>query len=342
VKLKRNKGAYAQAGVDITAADKTKDLIKDLVRPTFGPEVLTDTGHFGAFFKLRQYDDPVLVSSTDGVGTKLKIAVLMDKHDTVGMDLVNHCVNDILCCGASPLFMLDYIALGKLLPHKVAAIVTGLSQACKEVGCALIGGETAEMPGMYKTADYDLAGFIVGVVEREKVIKGDKIAEGDVIVGLPSSGLHTNGYSLVRKVFSTDRDALTLKVFYPELGMTLGEALLQPHRCYHNDLKPYLNRIHGLAHITGGGFVGNIPRILPDRVSVKINRSAWQIPPLFDLIQNRGGIKDVEMFRVFNMGIGMVVICDKDTAGEIMAAHADACLIGNVVKANGSERVIIS
>lgn len=342
MKLKRNKGAYAQAGVDITAADKTKDLIKDLVRPTFGPEVLTDTGHFGAFYKLKNYDDPVLVSSTDGVGTKLKIAVLMDKHDTVGMDLVNHCVNDILCCGASPLFMLDYIALGKLLPHKVASIVSGLSKACQEVGCALIGGETAEMPGMYKSADYDLAGFIVGVVERAKAIKGDKIVEGDNIVGLPSSGLHTNGYSLVRRVFGTDRDALTLKVFFPELGMTLGEALLQPHRCYHNDLKPYLDRIHGLAHITGGGFVGNIPRVLPAGVSVKINRSAWQIPPLFDLIQSRGGIKDNEMFRVFNMGIGMVVICGKDIAREIMAAHADACLIGSVVKTNGSEKVIIS
>jgi len=342
VKLKRNKSAYAQAGVDITAADKTKDLIKELVRPTFGPEVLTDTGHFGAFYKLRKYDDPVLVSSADGVGTKLKIAALMDKHDTVGMDLVNHCVNDILCCGASPLFMLDYIALGKLVPHKVAAIVGGLAQACKEVNCSLIGGETAEMPGMYRAADYDLAGFIVGVVERSKVIKGDKIAEGDVIVGLPSSGLHTNGYSLVRKVFGTDRDALTLKVFYPELGMTLGEALLQPHRCYYNDLKPYLERIHGLAHITGGGFIGNIPRILPAGVSVKINRSSWQAPALFDLIQSRGAIKDAEMFRVFNMGIGMVVICDRGAADEIMAASAGACLIGNVVKANGSERVIIN
>lgn len=342
MKLKPNKGAYAEAGVDISAADKTKDLIKGLVRPTFGPEVLTDTGHFGAFFKLRQYDDAVLVSSTDGVGTKLKIAVLMDKHDTVGMDLVNHCVNDILCCGASPLFMLDYIALGKLLPHKVAALVSGLAHACKEVGCALIGGETAEMPGMYKASDYDLAGFIVGVVERSKVISGEKIAAGDVVLGFPSSGLHTNGYSLVRKVFGTDRDALTLKVFFPELGMTLGEALLQPHRCYHNELKPFLEKINGLAHITGGGFIGNIPRILPDGVSVKINRKAWQPPALFELIQHRGGIKDEEMYRVFNMGIGMVVICSQATADEIMAANEDVKLMGNIVKATTSERVIIS
>ena len=287
----KRKDAYAEAGVDISAANKTKDLIKELVRPTFGTEVLTDIGHFGAFFKLKQYDDPVLVSSTDGVGTKLKIAVLMDKHDTVGIDLVNHCTNDILCCGASPLFMLDYIALGKLEPQKVAAVVSGLALACKEVGCALIGGETAEMPGMYKAADYDLAGFIVGVVERSRVINGDKITAGDIIIGLPSSGLHTNGYSLARKVFGTDRDPLALKMFYPELGKTLGEALLEPHRCYHNDLKPFLDKIHGMAHITGGGLVGNVPRILPAGVSVKIDRSSWHVPPIFELIQKRGSGK---------------------------------------------------
>lgn len=340
--MKRNQRAYARAGVDINAADKAKELIKDLVRPTFGPQVLTGTGYFGAFYKPGDYDDPVLVSSVDGVGTKLKIAVLMDKHDTVGIDLVNHCVNDILCCGATPLFMLDYIAMGKLQPHKVAAIVSGLSRACQEVGCALIGGETAEMPGIYRGADYDLAGFIVGVVERSGMILGDKIVEGDVVVGLPSSGLHTNGYSLVRKVFGIDHDALTLKMVYPELGMTLGEALLQPHRCYYNELKPFLPLIHGLAHITGGGFGGNITRILPEGLSVKINRTGWQVPPLFNLIQSHGTIKDDEMFQVFNMGIGMVAICDRDTADSIMAAVKNACLIGNAAKANGGERVIIS
>jgi phosphoribosylformylglycinamidine cyclo-ligase len=342
VKSKR-KGAYAEAGVDISAADKTKDLIKELVRPTFGPEVLTDIGHFGAFFKMKQYNDPVLVSSTDGVGTKLKIAVLMDKHDTVGIDLVNHCTNDILCCGASPLFMLDYIALGKLQPHKVAAVVSGLSEACKEVGCALIGGETAEMPGMYKSSDYDLAGFIVGVVERSRVINGEKITQGDVVIGLPSSGLHTNGYSLARKVFGTDRDPLALKMIYPELGKTLGEALLEPHHCYHNELKAFLERIHGMAHITGGGLVGNVPRILPAGVSVEIDRSSWHVPPIFELIQKRGSVKDEEMFRVFNMGIGMVVICPADTA-EMMKSDSGvpgAIEIGKIVKANGSERVII-
>ncbi len=339
----RRKDAYSQAGVDISAADKTKNLIKDLARSTFRPEVLTDIGHFGAFFKLKQYHDPVLVSSADGVGTKLKIAVLMGKHDTVGVDLVNHCVNDILCCGASPLFMLDYIALGKLMPHKVAVIVSGLSQACKEVDCALIGGETAEMPGMYRSSDYDLVGFIVGVVEKARIIKGDKIAEGDVVLGLPSSGLHTNGYSLVRKVFGIDRDVLSLKMFYPELGMTLGEAMLQPHRCYHNDLKPFLDNIHGLAHITGGGFVGNIPRILPEGLAVQINRSSWQIPGIFELIQKRGNIRDEEMFHVFNMGIGMVVIAsEKDIMlAKLEAGLANAIRIGSVVKSNGSERVII-
>jgi phosphoribosylformylglycinamidine cyclo-ligase len=337
----KHKGAYAQAGVDISAADKTKDLIKDLVRPTFGPEVLTDIGHFGAFFKLKEYTDPVLVSSADGVGTKLKLAVLMEKHDTVGMDLVNHCTNDILCCGASPLFMLDYVGLGKLQPHKVAAIVSGLAAACREVGCALIGGETAEMPGMYKSSDYDLVGFIVGVVEKASVISGDKIAEGDVVVGLPSSGLHTNGYSLVRKIFGIDHDAIALKMIYPELGRTLGEELLQPHRCYHNDLKPFLGKIHGLAHITGGGLVGNIPRILPASCSVQLDRSSWQVPPIFDLIQKRGSIKDDEMFRVFNMGIGMAVICGQDTADGLLAAVPGAAQVGNVARANGSERVII-
>lgn len=339
----KRKSSYAEAGVDISAADKAKDLIKDIVRPTFGQEVLTDIGHFGAFFKLRKYNDPVLVSSTDGVGTKLKIAVLMDKHDTVGIDLVNHCTNDILCCGASPLFMLDYIAVGKLVPQKVAEIVAGLAQACKEVGCALIGGETAEMPGMYKTADYDLAGFIVGVVERSRVISGNKIREGDIVLGLPSSGLHTNGYSLARRVFGIDRDPLALKMFYPELGKTLGEALLEPHRCYHNELKPFLNEISGLAHITGGGLVGNVPRILPKGLSVQIDRSAWSVPPIFELIQKRGSIKDDEMFHVFNMGIGMVVICSMkdEVLTKLKSGLPDAIEIGRVIKANGSERVII-
>jgi phosphoribosylformylglycinamidine cyclo-ligase len=265
----------------------------------------------------------------------------MDKHDTVGVDLVNHCTNDILCCGASPLFMLDYVGLGKLQPQTVATLVAGLAGACKEVGCALVGGETAEMPGMYRSTDYDLVGFIVGVVEKAKVISGEKIVEGDIVVGLPSSGLHTNGYSLVRKVFGIDRDAISLKMIYPELGRTLGEALLQPHRCYHNDLKPFLDEIHGLAHITGGGLVGNIPRILPENCAVQLDRSSWQVPAIFELIQKRGSLKDEEMYRVFNMGIGMVAICGQETADKMLNSVADARQIGKIVTANGSERVII-
>lgn len=337
----RRKSAYEQAGVDISAADKTKDLIKEIVRPTFCPEVLTDIGLFGSFFKLKPYKTPVLVSSADGVGTKLKIAGIMDKHDTIGIDLVNHCVNDILCCGASPLFMLDYIAVGKLMPHRVASIVSGVAQACKEVGCALIGGETAEMPGIYKANDYDLVGFIVGVVEQERIITGDKITEGDVVLGLPSSGLHTNGYSLVRKIFGIDHDPIALKMVYPELGGTLGEELLQPHRCYFKDLLPFLGKVKGLAHITGGGFVGNIPRILPPQVSVEIDRSSWQVPPLFELLQKQGNIKDDEMYGVFNMGIGMVVICGQKEADIMLASLLGARLIGKVIKADSGERVII-
>lgn len=335
------KGAYAQAGVDISAADRTKDLIRELVRPTFGPEVLTDIGHFGAFFRLKEYEEPVLVASADGVGTKLKLAVMMGKHDTVGMDLVNHCTNDILCCGASPLFMLDYMGLGKLHPQNVAAVVSGLAAACREVGCALIGGETAEMPGMYKSSDYDLVGFIVGVVEKARAISGEKIGQGDAVLGLPSSGLHTNGYSLVRKIFGIDRDTIALKMIYPELGMTLGEELLKPHRCYHNDLRPFLGKVHGLAHITGGGLVGNIPRILPEGCSVQLDRSTWQVPPIFELIQKRGSVKDEEMYRVFNMGIGMVAICGQEDAVSMLSGLPGAVQIGKVIKADGSERVII-
>jgi len=340
VKSKRN-SAYAQAGVDISAADKTKEIIREIARPTFSPEVLTDIGHFGAFYNLRQFKDPVLVSSADGVGTKLKLAVLMDKHDTVGEDLVNHCVNDILCCGASPLFMLDYIGLGRLKPHKVAEVIAGMALACKKTGCALIGGETAEMPGMYKAGEYDLVGFIVGVVEKASIITGEKITEGDVALGLPSSGLHTNGYSLVRKIFGLDRDPLQLKVVHASLHRPLGDVLMEPHKCYYNELKPFLPIIKGMAHITGGGFLGNIPRILPAGLSVKIDRSAWRVPAIFNLIQKRGNISDEEMYHVFNMGIGMVVFCGHAEAARLLEALPDAKRIGSVVKADGSERVII-
>lgn len=336
------KGAYATSGVDIDAADRAKDLIKQHARSTFRPEVLTDIGLFGGMFQFQGYKEPVLVSSVDGVGTKLKIAALLNKHDTIGIDLVNHCINDILCCGAEPLFFLDYIAMGKLVPQKVEKIVSGLAQACRQAGCALIGGETAEMPGMYHGDDYDLAGFIIGVVARNKILDGKNIAAGDVLLGLPSSGLHTNGYSLVRRVFGIDKDAAPLNVRYPGLKRSLGAELLEPHRCYYPQLKPVLPRIKGLAHITGGGIVGNLPRILPQGLGAQINKKAWTVPPVFSLIQKRGKIDHAEMYRVFNMGIGMIVVCSPQQADKVKAALPQSRIIGRVVKTTRAERITIT
>lgn len=336
------KAAYARAGVDIDAADRAKDLIKQHARSTFRPEVLTDIGLFGGMFQFQGYKEPVLVSSVDGVGTKLKIAALLNKHDTVGIDLVNHCINDILCCGAEPLFFLDYIAMGKLMPQKVESIVSGLARACRQAGCALIGGETAEMPGMYHGDDYDLAGFIIGVVERKKILDGKKIATGDVLLGLPSSGLHTNGYSLVRRIFGIDKDAAPLKASYPGLKRSLGAELLEPHRCYYPRLKPVMPKIKGLAHITGGGMVGNLPRILPQGLGAQISKKAWTIPPIFSLIQKQGKIDDAEMYRVFNMGIGMIVVCSPQQADKVKAALPRSRVIGKVVKATKAERITIT
>ena len=337
-----DRDAYAQAGVDIKAADKAKELIKRLGRSTSRPEVLTDIGLFGGMFQLAGYSEPVLVSSVDGVGTKLKIASLMGKHNTVGIDIVNHCANDIFTCGASPLFFLDYIAMGKLIPEKVASIVSGLAQACKNIGCALIGGETAEMPGIYQGDDYDLVGFIVGAVEKANIIKGSSITSGDIILGLPSSGLHTNGYSLVRKVFDIERNPSVLQVSYPELKRTLGEELLEPHRCYYSELKPLLSMIKGLAHITGGGFEGNIPRILPQGLAVQIDKGSWPVPPIFKLIQELGKISETEMYRVFNMGIGMVIICSPQQAAELIAALPETKKIGKVIQSTDSKKIIIT
>ena len=334
--------AYARAGVDVKAADKAKELIKQHVRSTSRPEVLTDIGLFGGMFQLKGYTEPVLVSSVDGVGTKLKIASLLDKHDTVGIDLVNHCVNDVLTCGASPLFFLDYIAMRKLLPERVESIVSGIARACRSVGCTLIGGETAEMPGVYQANDYDLVGFIVGVVEKANILNGNSIASGDILLGLPSSGLHTNGYSLVRKVFEVDRVPSSLQIFYPELKRTLGDELLEPHCCYYSELKPVLPMIKGLAHITGGGFIGNIPRILPQGLAAQINKDAWQVPSIFRLIQERGKVKEAEMYQVFNMGIGMVVICSPKHVSELTTALPETKKIGKVIEAKKKQGVIIA
>jgi phosphoribosylformylglycinamidine cyclo-ligase len=330
---------YTKAGVDIDAAARTKQLISRLAQSTLRPEVLGGVGFFGGLFEFKGYRQPVLVSSVDGVGTKLKIASALDKHDSVGIDIVNHCTNDIFTCGAEPLFFLDYIAMGKLVPERVAAIAQGLAQACRQVGCALIGGETAEMPGLYGGEDYDLVGFIVGVVEKENIIKGEKIAAGDIIIGLASSGLHTNGYSLVRKVFGEEKRALS--EHYPELGRTLGEELLRPHRCYYRELKPLLALVKGIAHITGGGLMDNVPRILPPGLMARFNSRAWVVPPIFRLIEQRGSVNRAEMYRVFNMGIGMVVVCFPDEVTRITKALPEAKVIGEVVKQKGEARVVI-
>jgi phosphoribosylformylglycinamidine cyclo-ligase len=332
------KETYAASGVDIEVAARAKELIARHARSTHRPEVLSGVGFFGGLFEFKGYKEPVLVSSVDGVGTKLKLASALDKHDTVGIDIVNHCVNDILTCGAEPLFFLDYIAAGKLNPEQVGEIAKGLAAACREAGCALIGGETAEMPGLYSGEDYDLAGFIVGVVEKSGIIQGKKITAGDNIIGLPSSGLHTNGYSLVRKIFGETKSALNKR--YPELGRTLGEALLEPHRSYYHQLKPLLPMIRGLAHITGGGLIGNVPRVLPDGLTARFNSRSWTVPPIFKLIQERGNVDHDEMYRVFNMGIGMVVVCSNDSVDRITKALPEAMVIGEVVKQKGARVVI--
>jgi phosphoribosylformylglycinamidine cyclo-ligase len=334
------KQTYAQAGVDIDAADRAKELIKKHALSTHRPEVLSGVGFFGGLFEFKGYREPVLVSSVDQVGTKLKIANALAKHDTVGIDIVSHCVNDILTCGAEPLFFLDYIGMAKMVPEKVEAIIHGLAQACKEVECALIGGETGEMPGLYAGADdYDLVGFIIGVVEKEKILMGKTIKVGDSIIGLPSSGLHTNGYSLVRRIFGETPSALN--TFYPELGRSLGEALLEPHRCYYHQLKPLLPLIKGMAHITGGGLVGNVPRVLPEGMTARFHRGAWTILPIFKLIQERGNVDQQEMYRVFNMGLGMVIFCSPQAVTKITRVLPEGRVVGEVVKQTGETRVVI-
>lgn len=310
---------YEEAGVSIRTGDETVEKIKDYAKSTFNKSVLTDIGLFGAFFQpdLSKYKEPVLVSSVDGVGTKLKIAIEMNKHDTIGQDLVNHCVNDIAVCGAEPWFFLDYMAFGKLDPVIAAEIVKGFSIACKENNCALIGGETAEMPGVYQTGDYDLSGTIVGIVEKSEIIKGDKISAGDVLIGVPSTGLHTNGYSLARKVLL---NKYKLKEKIPSLKKTLGEELLSIHRSYLQLIKSLKSKIEikGLSHITGGGIIGNTNRILPKDLKLNIDWSSWEVPSIFKLIQSAGEISDDEMREVFNMGIGLVIILSKNQVSKTL------------------------
>jgi len=325
--------SYREAGVDIDAGNETVRRIKSLARSTYTPAVLSEIGSFGGLFRLdpQAFREPVLVSSADGVGTKLKVAFATGRHDTIGADLVNHCVNDILVQGAEPLFFLDYLATGRLSPDVAEQVVRGAAGACRDNGCALIGGETAEMPGFYADGEYDIAGFIVGVVERERLIDGRTIRPGDVLVGLPSSGLHTNGYSLARRVLF-DVCRYSPDTFVDEIGTTVGEALLAVHRSYLAGMRPLLRAgvVKGMAHITGGGITENLPRVLPEGCGAEIDRRAWIVPPLFQLIQQRGGIADDEMYRAFNMGIGLIVVCAAPDAARIAGP-----VIGRVVEGSG-------
>ncbi len=333
------KQTYASAGVDITLAAQAKKRIARLAKKTTRPEVLSGIGPFGALFEFKGYRKPVLVSSVDSVGTKTRIATALGKYDTVGIDIVNHCINDIFTCGAEPLFFLDYIGIRMAVPERVEALVTGLTQACRDAGCVLIGGETAQLPGIYHKDDYDLVGFVIGVVAKDKIITGKDIIIGDMVIGLPSNGLHTNGYSLARKVLGETR--VKLNVRSRELGTTIGEALLRPHLSYYRQLQPLLPSIKGLAHITGGGIVGNVPRILPEGLAVQLDSKQWAVPPIFTLIQKKGKIDLREMYQTFNMGIGMVVICAPEKVRHIVKAVSGAKVVGEVVKQKGRARVII-
>lgn len=337
---------YRDAGVDIDAGNESVSLIKDAVRATYRSEVMGDLGGFGGLFALntKDYKEPVLVSGTDGVGTKLRLAFLLNKHDTIGQDAVAMCVNDILVQGAEPLFFLDYLAVGKLNPMQVAEVVTGVARACKESGCALIGGETAEMAGFYPVGEYDIAGFSVGVAERSKLITPARVKTGDVLLGLPSSGVHSNGYSLVRKIVF-ERKGFKGDEYMGELERTIGEELLIPTRLYPRICLPLIRKfdIHGMVHITGGGFYENIPRALPDHMGVEVNGAAWAMPPIFRLLQEWGNVDWTEMYRTFNMGIGMILIVSPEEADHIEShlqeADEDVYRIGRVIE--GAHEVVI-
>jgi len=337
---------YKDAGVDKESGYKEVQLIKGLVKKTHIPGVLSDIGGFSGLFQLdvKAYEEPVLVSGTDGVGTKLKIAFMMDKHDTVGEDCVAMCVNDILCQGAKPLFFLDYIATGKLVPEKMAKIVEGVASGCIKAGCALIGGETAEMPGFYNEGEYDIAGFGVGVVDKKNIITGSNIKEGDIVIGLPSSGIHSNGYSLVRKIVF-EKKKMDVDTFIPELGTTLGEELIKPTRIYSDVVLSLIERfdIKGLSNITGGGFFENIPRALPEGLTAYINRSNIETPIIFNLLMKWGNIEEKEMYGTFNMGVGMVFIADRNELSEIeeylKAKNERYFILGDIRK--GNEGVVL-
>jgi phosphoribosylformylglycinamidine cyclo-ligase len=338
---------YRDAGVDIDAGDEFVDRIKPLVRSTFRPEVLTDLGGFGGLFgfQAQKYQDPVLVSGTDGVGTKLKIAFMMNKHDTVGIDLVAMCVNDIAVSGAEPLFFLDYFATGKLSVDTAQQVVAGIAEGCRQAGCALIGGETAEMPSFYPEGEYDLAGFAVGAVDRPNIIDGKTIQPGDTVIGLASSGLHSNGYSLVRRIFF-DQAKLTVTSRLPELDRPLGDVLLTPTRIYAKQILRLVEEfpIKGIAHITGGGITENLPRVFPDGIGARISRKAWPVPPVFAALARLGQVEREEMYRVFNMGIGLILVVPATQAAGIMARATalgdQAWQIGEIIPLDSNQPAV--
>lgn len=325
--------SYKEAGVDIDAGEKTIDKIKPYIKDTMNERVLSNIGLFGGFFdaKFDDYEHPVLVASVDGVGTKLKIAFAADKHDTIGQCLVNHCTNDILCSGAKPLFFLDYFATGKLNPDVTADVIKGFAIACKENGCALIGGETAEMPSMYQDGEYDVSGNIVGIVDKSKIVNGSAIKPGNVMIGLKSTGLHTNGYSLARKVLLEKHK---VNDYILELGMNLGEALLKVHKSYLHTVHPLAEQglLNGISHITGGGIEGNTSRVLPENTKMKIDWDSWELPALFEMIQREGDVEESEMRRAFNLGIGMILIADKNNVDRIVekCSGDDPIIIGEI------------
>src|SRR5512144_143481 len=330
---------YKQSGVDIDAGNEVVRRIRRMARATFTPQVLSEIGSFGGLFSLdtKRYVEPVLVASADGVGTKLKIAFMTGRHDTVGQDLVNHCVNDILVQGAEPLFFLDYLATGALAPDVAEQIVGGVARGCRENGCALLGGETAEMPGFYAAGEYDIAGFIVGAVDRARIIDGRDVASGDVLIGLASAGLHTNGYSLARRIVF-ERLGATPETFVPELGATIADALLATHRSYLPVVRPLLgtNAIKAMAHITGGGITDNLPRVLPEGISARIDTRAWRVPAVFRWLQHSGSVPDDDMRRTFNMGIGLIIVAARRDADRLLDAlyasgERDATVIGTLV-----------
>ena len=335
---------YGSAGVDLDASNAAKNRIKTLVESTFTAGVVGGFGGFGGMFRLPSgLDKPVLVSSADGVGTKIKVAIEANRHDTIGRDLVNHCVNDILVQGALPLFFLDYVAFGKLDPQVVEAVVAGVAAGCRENGCALIGGETAEMPGLYEPPDYDLAGFIVGYVEDSRILGPQRVRPDDVLIGLPSSGLHTNGYSLARKIV-TDRLKLRPDDAFPDGGGAVADILLAEHRSYLPALKSVLDRVHALAHITGGGLPGNLDRALPPTLDAVVNTSSWRVPNVFRVLMEAGAVEPAEMYRTFNMGVGMVVICGPSDASAVLSAAASAGVTGWILGSlkQGTGAVILS